>query len=429
MSYLEKVGKNFTYMAESDRGTEKISYKDIPGLYGGKINCIPSLSENEDNTVSSINMVNTNMALWDILNSIPTFCADRTKFSASKWGSNIEEEVKSKYQSRALILQTLTEFYEENKEEFDEHKRHSCKNNIQRYLPLDGYAINCTMTMETAVDICAALNWKYNLFGTTSFDSFLDNYKKYIRVFVRSKTLNFYARSLEDICCAYCIFHCKTQNAYKALLTVFNSVVKDAQKIVKRAPQIEDTSNMYGQLLEIMGEDEEKFVKKLFIMIKQNPYNFTVRRYKEIVTNALKFFWSEGVMSEEDYNSYIDYLFHNPEVIRKITKPKKAKLLKKILNEEPDQLLYLNLILQMNLKLSAEEDTVTFLRALIILHLCKQFMEYNYTAQQLFNIINNRLTALGLSNLTYNREYCHNLFDWGVGRMIENEKQQRIRNY
>ena len=109
-----------------------------------------------------------------------------------------------------------------------------------------------SMSLETAVDFCSALNKFCNFFyedGKTkdsyktpndAFNAFLKKYKEAIRIFVRSRALSFYPRNIEDIVATYCIFNCRTVVTYNKIYDELTNYFKEANE--KHGNPVEDSS-------------------------------------------------------------------------------------------------------------------------------------------------------------------------------------------
>lgn len=346
-----------------------------------------------------------------------------------------------------LILNWIMKLYIHNKEKISSLEIHKYDSCLQKYLAFnegnETIIDSNSMKLKTAVDICSALNLFCNLFyeeGKTkdsyskpeeAFNAFLENYKQKIRIFVRSRTISFYARSLEDICATYCIFNCKTSETYKKMLKGFTKVKQSestVSKTIKATPEIREN------ILKYMHLDEEKFIIKMSRIIKENPRNFQIVRYKEVVDKSLNYFHEEKLIKNELVKKIKQELFNeNGEIVSPLLLETRMALLSQVLNTDSviDDYVDLFAILNENKQIPHAEATVAFLRSLIILHYYQKMdikvLKVGETVEDKMKItlekVNDKLTSLWLTPITYDRNTATKWFefDWGFGRMVENE--------
>lgn len=333
-----------------------------------------------------------------------------------------------------------------------------------------------SMSLETAVDFCSALNKFCNFFyedGKTkdsyktpkdAFNAFLKKYKEIIRVFVRSRGLSYYPRNVEDIIATYCIFNCRTvvtyNKIYDELTGYFKKVNEEHGNSVEDNPQKEKAKNRFDKqfqhfrvyntvqpvnslidtpvirenIFNYISLNEDKFIKKLIKILEENPNNFQIYRYKETIMGCLKYFHDKKLIDKTFMQEIIQDLF-NAKGKKNGSLPFKTRmaLLSQVLNtdDEMDDCVDLFAILNENKQISFAEATVAFLRSLIILHYYQNInikdLKVGETVEDKMKItlekVNDKLTSLWLAPITYDRNTATKWFefDWGFGRMVENE--------
>ena len=314
-----------------------------------------------------------------------------------------------------------------------------------------------SMSLVTAIDVLSALNKCCDFFYDDSFyanknekekskkdfEEFLENYKKIIRVFVRSRAIPFYARSLEDICAVYCIFHCKTVKTYEGLLGGFNKKIKEAQQ--DAAKPIDDTPTIRENIMNfIFIQDDKSFEKKMNEIIEENPWNFQVVRYKEVIDNCLKYFSDEGLIDNGFIATLHSELFDEKEehIVRVFSADTRKNLLSKVLKIEvggkakdskkknsnginrdlDENHVFYEITLQNN-KMSPQESVVGFLRALVIMYYYQELDKSTLSANDTIKRLNRKLESLLLTPIVYDKSFAVKWFefDWGFGRLVEEE--------